>query len=88
MEHGVTWNAALSSASYSRIKTVRLPSWDGIRRYTSALSQRGLQVSDSSFVGSFGGILYSLCNQINLSDNSELLTVAPLHIKLPSTDVR
>ena len=91
LERGVTWNAALSSAYYSGTKTVRLPSWDGIRRYTSALSYRGLQVSDSSFAGSFAGILFSLCNQIlqiNLSDDCKLLTVAPLHIKLPSTDVR
>ena len=82
LERGVTWNAALSSAYYSGTKNVRLPSWDGIRRYTSALSYHGLQVSDSSFVGSFAGILYSLCNQIlqiNLSDDSKLLTVPPAH---------
>ena len=80
LERGITWNTALSSAYYSGTKNVRLPSWDGIRRYTSALSYHGLQVSDSSFVGSFAGILYSLCNQIsqiNLSDNSNLLTVPP-----------
>ena len=80
LERGVTWNAALSSAYYSGTKTVRLPLSDGIRRYTSALSYHELQVSDSSFVGSFAGILYSLRNQIsqiNLSDDSKLLTVAP-----------
>ena len=44
-------------------KTVRLALWDDIGRYTSALSYRGLQVSESSFAGSFAGILYSLCNQ-------------------------
>ena len=80
LERGVTWNTALSSAYYSWTKTVRLPLSDGIRRYTSALSYHGLQVSDSSFVGSFAGILYSLRNQIsqmNLSDDSKLLTVAP-----------
>ena len=80
LERGVTWNAALSSAYYSGTKNVRLPSWDGIRRYTSALSYHGLQVSDSSFVGSFASILYSLriqISQINLSDNSKLLTVPP-----------
>ena len=80
LERGVTWNAALSSAYYSGTKTVRLPLSDGIRRYTSALSYHELQVSDSSFVGSFAGILYSLCNQIsqiNLSDDSKLLTVVP-----------
>ena len=63
MERGVTWNTALSSAPYSGTKTVRLASWDCTGRYTSAISYRGLQVSDSSFVGSFAGILYSLCNQ-------------------------
>ena len=63
LECGVTWNTALSSVSYSGTKTVRLASWDGIGRYTSALSYRGLQVTDSSFIGSFAGILYSLCNQ-------------------------
>ena len=63
LERGVTWNMALSSAPYSGTKTVRLASWDYIGRYTSALSYCGLQVSDSSFVGSFAGILYSLCNQ-------------------------
>jgi len=47
LECGVTWNAALSSAPYSRTKTVRLTSWYGIGRYTSALSYHGLQVSDS-----------------------------------------
>ena len=47
LERGVTWNAALSSAPYSGTGTVRLTSWDGIGRYTSALSYRGLQVSDS-----------------------------------------
>ena len=80
LERGVTWNTAHSSASYSRTKTVRLASWDGIGRYTSALSYRGLQVSDSSFVGSFACILYSLRNQIlqiNSSDDSKLLTTAP-----------
>ena len=91
LERRVTWNAALSSPYYSGTKTVRLPLWDGIGRYTSALSYHGLQVFDSSFVGSFAGILFSLCNQIsqiNLSDDSKFLTVAPLHIKLPSRDVR
>ena len=58
LERGVTWNAALSSASCSWIKTVRLASWDVIGRYTSALSYRGLQVSNSSFAGPFAGILY------------------------------
>ena len=75
MEHGVTWNvgvtwtvgvtwdAAISSASYSGTETVRLASWDGIGRFTSVLSYRGLQVSDSSSVVSFAGILYSFHNQ-------------------------
>ena len=79
-ERGVTWNTALSSASYSGTKTVRLASWDGIGRYTSALSHHGLQVSDSSFVGSFAGTLCYPRNQnyaINLSDGSKLLTMAP-----------
>ena len=43
----VTWNTAHSSAPYSRTGTVRLASWDGIGRYTSALFYHGLQVSDS-----------------------------------------
>ena len=47
LEHGVTWNTAHSSAPYSGTGTVRLTLWDGIGRYTSALSYRGLQVSDS-----------------------------------------
>ena len=38
LERGVTWNTALCSAPYSGTKTVRLASWDGIGRYTSALS--------------------------------------------------
>ena len=45
LERGVTWNAAHSSAPYSRTKTVRLTSWYGIGRYTSALSYRGLWVA-------------------------------------------
>ena len=53
LEREITWNAALSSASCSWTKTVRLTSWYGIGRYTSALSYRGLQVSDSSFIGPF-----------------------------------
>ena len=61
----VTWNTALSSASCSWTKTIRLASWDGIGRYTSVLSYRGLQVSESSFVGSFAGILYSLACKFN-----------------------
>ena len=44
---GLTWNMAHSSAPYSRTGTVRLTSWDGIGRYTSALSYHELQVSDS-----------------------------------------
>ena len=60
---GVTWNAALSSASCSWTKTVRLTSWDGIGRYTSTLSYRGLQVSNSSFVGPFCRHFVFLCNQ-------------------------
>ena len=47
LERGVTWNTAHSSAPYSRTGTVRLASWDGIGRYISALSYRGLEVSDS-----------------------------------------
>ena len=47
LERGVTWNVAHSSAPYSGTGTVRLASWDGIGRYTSALSYHGLQVSDS-----------------------------------------
>ena len=47
LERGVTWNVAHSSAPYSRTGTVRLTSWDGIGRNTSALSYHGLQVSDS-----------------------------------------
>ena len=43
----VTWNAAHSSAPYSRTGTVRLASWDGIGRYTSALSYHQLHISDS-----------------------------------------
>ena len=43
----------LSSASYSEQKTVRLAMWD----------DRGLQVSESSIVGAFAGISYSLHNQ-------------------------
>ena len=79
---GVTWNAALSSASCSWTKTVRLASWDSIGRYTSALSYRGLQVSNSSFVGPFAGILnfYAIkIMQISFSDNSKLLTRPPAH---------
>jgi len=87
LERGVTWNAALSSASYSWKKTVRLTSWDNIGRYTSALSYCRLQVSNSSFVGPFAGILHSYAikiTQINLSDNSKLQH----YIKLSSIDCR
>ena len=80
MECGVTWNAAHSSAPYSGTGTVTLALWDGIGRYSSALSYCGLQVSNSySFVGSFAGIFQSYAikiTQINLSDNSKLLTMA------------
>ena len=54
---------AVFSASYPWTKAIRLVSSDGIGRYTSVLSYHGLQVSDSSFVGSFAGILYSLRNE-------------------------
>ena len=56
--------------------------------YTSALSYHGLQVSNSSCVGSFAGILYSHAIIVNLSDDSKLLTNCPLHIKVPSTVAR
>ena len=84
----VTWNVVHSSPLYSGTKTVRLASWDVVGNYTSALSYRGLQVSNSSFVGSFAGIFVILRNQImqvNLSDDSKLLTVVPC---TSSTDVR
>ena len=53
LEHGVTWNAAHSSAPYSKTGIVRLTSWDGIGRFTSAPSYRGLQVLEGTLVHFF-----------------------------------
>ena len=80
LECGVTWNAAHYSASWSQTKTIRVTLWDCIGRYPGALSYRGLQISNSSFVArAFCRHFAFLCNQImqiNLSDNSKLLTMA------------
>ena len=63
LERGVTWNAAHSSAPYSGTGTVRLTSWEGIGRYTSALSYRGWQVSDSLLCRVICRHFVILCNQ-------------------------
>ena len=85
LECGVLSNAAHSSASYSWTMSVRLTSWDGIGRYTSGLFTVGCKSLTLSFVGSFAGILYSYGFKISKLIN---FWQWPLHIKLPSKDVK